>query len=148
MELKFSKNNVPFIEFDEENFLIFSVLLEKSEGFKYLSYSGKIETSARIRKANKIQTIYNTERVGFSTDLKFSKIPRDISKVHLTVDVCRYLRKIFKRHNVDGYIPRTNLKALGNDLEKLTILLEKKKEKEKKKAEKKKRKKKSWKKSA
>lgn len=133
MELKFSKNNIPYIEFDEENFLIFSTLLEKQQGFNYLSYSGMVETSARVKKAGKIQTIYNIERMGFSTDLNLSKIPREISKhTHLKPDMCKYLRKIFKRHIVNEFIPRSNLDALDKDLEKLTELLEKKKEKKKK----------------
>lgn len=138
MELKFSKNNIPYIEFDEESFLIFSTLLEKTQGFKYLTYSGIIVISARVKKAGKIVTVHNTERKGFSTDLKLTKIPREVSKhTHLKADMCKYLRKIFKRHTVNGYIPRDNIIPLGKDLEKLSKLLEKKKKKIKKKPQKK-----------
>jgi hypothetical protein len=124
MYLKVSPKNVPYIEFNDKNFLIFSVMSEDPErGFKKLVFNGHItkhiKSPASKKKGAKQQYIRINDRTDFITDTKLTKIPREVSTKHphLSKVTINLLKKLFKKYtDSKGYIARSKLSDLSKDL--------------------------------
>ena len=123
MILKYSKpKGVPYIEFEDGCKLIFCTPLEdKQRGFKWLSFSGKIESEFKIggKGKKKGKSFISTEHVGFMTDMKLTEIPQDVKGKDgpLSLVTLAQLKKIFKELAPDGYFPRENLEILADKLD-------------------------------
>ena len=114
MILRYSRpKNVPYIEFDDGNKLIFSTLTEHpAKGFNWLSFSGKIMSEHKIGKGKRKKVISSAESTNFITDLKFKKIPKKVKDTTLTPIVLKFLKRAFYELTEDDYFPRKNLKKL------------------------------------
>jgi len=116
MILKYSTpNSVPYIEFDDQNKLIFSTLTEHPiKGFKWLAYSGKIVSEHRIGKGKRKKILVSEESTNFITDLKLTKIPKKVKDTTLTPKTLKFLKKVFKELTMenDNYFPKKNLTKL------------------------------------
>ena len=118
MNLKYTKSKTPYIEFDNGANLIFSSMTKDvNKGYKYLVFS-HTETNAICLSAAKVKKKrYATvvEKIGFSTTMKFKKIPNAAKKV-LTPITLNYLKKTFEKLTINGYFPEKNLKELDEIL--------------------------------
>lgn len=118
MNLKYTKTNTPYIEFDNGAKLIFSSMTkDANKGYKYLVFS-HTETNAICLSAAKVKKKrYATvvEKIGFTTTMKFKKIPNAAKKV-LTPITLNYLRKTFEGLTLDGYFSEKNLDLLSKEL--------------------------------
>jgi len=118
MKLKYSKTNKPFIEFDNKAMLMFSTLTKDiDKGYKWLVFS-HTETNAICLSAAKVKNkryAKVAERIGFSTTMKFTKIPNKAKKV-LTPITLNYLKRTFGKLTVGDYFPEKNLKELDKIL--------------------------------
>ena len=119
MRLLYSEpSKVPYIEFDKDNKLIFSVSTEDFlKGFKYLCFSGR--KYSRIRIGQRIMNI--SEPTNFVTDMKFTGIPKALKtkKGPLSPITFGVLKKMFKELVPDGYFHRDNLPKLTKMLDRL-----------------------------
>lgn len=118
MYLKYTKTNTPFIEFDNGAKLIFSSITKNvDKGYKYLIFS-HTETNAICLSASKVKKKRYAnviEKIGFSTTMKFTKIPNNAKKI-LTPITLNYLKKTFNDLTIDGYFPEKNLEKLDDIL--------------------------------
>ena len=117
MYLKYSKTKTPYIEFDNGAKLIFSSITKDEHGYKYLVFShtetNDICLSAAKVKKKRYATI--SEKINFTTTMKFTKIPNNAKKV-LTSITLNYLKKTFEGLIVNDYFPEKNLKELDKIL--------------------------------
>jgi hypothetical protein len=123
MELKFSSpKNVPYIEFDEVNKLIFASALEhKTKGFNYVCFSGIVGTKISLSKRNtkskkKPKTLEIRDRINFISDVHLSSIPKEAMSV-LTPVTLNFLRKCFNDYSEGDYIARDKLQSIADCLE-------------------------------
>jgi len=117
MYLKYTKSKTPFIEFDNGAKLIFSSLTKNQHGYKYLVFSHTETNSiclsgAKVKKKRYASVV---EKIGFSTTMKFTKIPNDGKKI-LTPITLNYLKKTFEGLTVGDYFPEKNLQKLDKIL--------------------------------
>ncbi len=115
MILRYSQpKNVPYIEFDDGNMLIFSTLTEHPEkGFNWMAFSGKIVSEHKLGKGKRKKIISSAESTNFITSTKFEEIPKKVKETTLTPIVLKFLKRTFyELSDGDGYFPRKNLKKL------------------------------------
>lgn len=118
MKLMYSPKGIPFIEFENGSMLIFSSTLEKSQGFKWLVFSGISEKSINTKKRGG-KKVKMSKKVNFATTTDLTGIPKDARKAGLTGITLSFLKKSLKAvRDDDGYIPRENLDTLLAILEK------------------------------
>jgi hypothetical protein len=126
MELKYSITGVPYINFDNENKLIFSKSTKGPLGYKYLVFSGKTTTTVElsggrgVKGKKKVSVDQNTN---FNTDMLLSKIPtsckgnKHLSKINMGI-----LRSMIGKYLInDMYFPENCFPLLEKDLIKCDI---------------------------
>ena len=122
MNLKYSKNGLPYIELPKGAHLIFSTSTESSKGFKFLVFDNKITRTLCISgaKAKKKKYVNISENCNFTTTMDFDKIPRKAKDFGLSNMTKKMLKKMFSEFLVDGcYFPRENLETLELKLNKM-----------------------------
>lgn len=116
MKLCYTKNNMPYISFENGNKLIFSGTLEREKlGFKYLVFSGLTSSSVTISaaKAKKKSVKEVIQKVNFTTGTDFKGIPKIATKAGFSKTIRSFLSKTFKSLvDEKGYFPRENLETL------------------------------------
>ena len=118
MILRYSNpKKIPYIDLGDGHKLIFSTAGRKSrKGYKYLSYSGRSTNTIPISggKAKRKRTVDITENITFSTDMMFTKLPKEVKSIgKLTPITLGYLKKLFKELTVGDYFPTDNLSKLS-----------------------------------
>ena len=125
MKLLYSKNKVPYIQFENGARLIFSAITESDRGFKYLAFTARDVRSVVVSgaKAKKKRVFKTNNLIGSVLDTNFkspdkNSVPKKLRKVGFTKIVESYLRKTFKLLiDEDGYFPRENIPTLQGILE-------------------------------
>lgn len=118
MELKYSKvEKVPFIQIDEDNKLIFSVLNEDTRlGFKWFAFSGETRQKVKYGNTGRYTTITNHESC--MPTVLLEKLPKRVKAKDgpLSPPTLKKLKSVMKNLVVDGYFPRHNLDKLDKAL--------------------------------
>ena len=125
MKLFYSKNKVPYIQFENGAKLIFSTSTEDERGFKYLAFNARDlrSTVVSAAKAKRKKVFKTSSHVGAILNTNFkcpdkNSVPKDLRTVGFTKIVESYLRKTFRLLiDEDGYFPRENMPTLQGILE-------------------------------
>ena len=125
MRLKYSSpKNVPYIEFDDGNKLIFTTILEhKDKGFHSMTFSGKSVSSICVsgKRAKVRRYIDTSEIITFATDMKFSNLDKRIKGKNETLSpiTLGFLKKVFNKLAPEGWMSRDSLWKLEKVFDKL-----------------------------
>lgn len=126
MKLNYSLKGTPYIEFDDENRLIFSSINKNYNGYKYLVFSGKTTvtvevSSGRGKKGKKKANI--VDDVSFTSTMLLDKIPRDakgnkyLSKINIGI-IKNMIGKYITKDNI---FPDSKIKLLEDDINSIGI---------------------------
>lgn len=120
MELKLSKNGLPFIEFDKDNRVILSNVGKKTNGgHKWLTWklsaTESIAISGGKKGKGKKKSVEVSSVVTFTTDTKLTGIPREAkASPFLSKENLEDLKKAFKGHSDEnGIIKSDQIEALA-----------------------------------
>jgi len=125
MRLKYSTpKNVPYIEFDDGNKLIFTTILEdKDKGFHSMTFSGKSISSICVsgKRAKVRRYIDTSEVITFATDMKFNNLDKRIKGKNETLSpvTLGFLKKVFNKLAPGGWMSREALWKLEKVFDKM-----------------------------
>ncbi len=119
MILKFSTKNIPYIEFDEDNRLIFAESTSTKEGYRWFVFSGvstmSFAASGGKGKGKVKKTM--TEPVSVILKIDLTGVPRDLKGcASLSSSNLNGLRKIIKPYIKNGILLRKNINELKKDI--------------------------------
>jgi hypothetical protein len=123
MKLLYSKSNVPYIETENGDKIIFSTTTESEKGFKWVAISGFSTTTLPLSAGGrgKKKTFTIKEPVTFIVDVGLhqltKKAAKEMSTPYTTINSLKRIMGPLVTSN--GYFPRTNLDKLEKAL--LTI---------------------------
>lgn len=118
MKLKYSVTGVPFIEFDDDNKLVFSPSTASQKGYKWLMFSGMSTTSETLSggkgKTKKKQVIKITHPVSTMINMDFNNISKSNRSlnVYLSKKNLDGLKRLFEPFIKNGVFSFENVKKL------------------------------------
>ena len=110
MNLVFSESGIPFIDFGNENRLIFSnTTKHPDKGYKYMVFAGSDISNVTVSgsRAKKKKVFKEHIPISFTIDMDFKRdgkkgIPIKAKRIFSKITIS-WLKKKFSRYIVDGY---------------------------------------------
>ena len=126
MELKYSVTNIPFIEFDDENKLIFSSCTKNIKGYKYLVFSGKTTTTVEVSGGKGVKgkkRVRVDQDTNFNTNMLLEKIPTDCKgNRHLSKMNVGIIRTMIGKYLIEEtYFPEKCIPMLEKELTRFDV---------------------------
>lgn len=126
MNLVFSESGTPYIDFGNQNRLIFSnITKHPDKGYKYMVFAGGDVTNVTVSgsRAKKKKTFKEHVPINFTIDMDFKRDGKKglpLKSKHIFSKITSsWLKKQFANYVVDGYFPENSISKLSDDINKL-----------------------------
>jgi hypothetical protein len=124
MKLKYSKTQVPYIELDKSNKIVFSPTTANKDGYKWVMFSGVTTTTETISsgkgKKKTKKKVNVTQPISVLIDMEFSKVPSGVKNTsnYLTKRYLNSIKKMFDPYVVNGVFLYENIGKFANHINK------------------------------